>query len=810
MKKIKLLNKVFLAGFLSIACSFSLVQAQGLYSQNNSSGISQSQQNMSGIQNSLDQSNVDAAQTQNQYQKVQQSSQQDTSSQNSPVEQIFSYDSDLSLKQVGYDFFSNSVAQGFGKYDGNYKLNIGEKINVYFWGDSVDMLSMAGSSMLSPLVNSQVDTKGNLFVPGVGMVRAEGRSISDVEREVQSMASQKFTNAKVRITVADGTEFPVFVYGYVNKPGKVTISTNSSVIEALAAAGGVKKNGTLRNIAYKSSSGTSQKVDLYGVIFKGKDTGLRLQPNDTIYVNKLGSVVALKNGVEIPGIYEVNPSESISELINYAGGLLPSTDKSVVNLKAYRDGQRVSSDVNYEALKKTKLANGDILEFNSLYGVAENVVSLQGNVKHPRTFEYRKGMKLADVLKNKNELLNETFVHQAVITRVSSVDGKHLTSIPVSLEEFFNGGVNPLLQPQDKITVFQSTSGDFIDVYGCINKPKRVPYNEKLTLKDVMTDMEFIKSSNSEQNVRNVNTISSNNTLIPAYDVAVEITNGQTEKTLYLYDVLIQNDGIDIVINPGDKIFFRPLREDEVVKKVKVSGFVNRPGVYSFVDGKKLSDMLYNAGGLARDADLRGIVYKRSNLIQKGNEMMTVKNANDVKLLAGMMANDQHAKDETIKSRQATLDEIQDENKSLTSKAVGRISLNIKTNDIRKIDNNDNIEVQDGDEIYIPKFSNHIMVMGEVYNEASFLYKKEAKASYYINLVGGYTPNARKTKVYRIDVTGKAHRVHMLVANKVEPGDTIIVPRKIAGNDWITPLAGTLQSLASVLVSVFVVTKIHN
>lgn len=851
MRKINLFNKIFMAGFFCFVFGVSLVQAQDFYSQNNG----QMQNNTNSQANSFNRTNftgqsysnsftqpqqqyqsaeqyqptaksqsaskyqpvvknqsMDQSQSTSPYQQESQMQQQSSLIQKSLVEQIFSYDSDLGLKQVGYDIFSTAASQGFGKYDGNYKLNIGEKVNVYFWGDSVDMLSMAGSSMLSPIVNTQVDTKGNVFVPGVGVVKAEGRSVSDVEREIQSMASQKFANAKTRITVADGTEFPVFIYGYVNKPGRVTIGTNSSVIEALAAAGGVKRNGTLRNITYKSASGGSQKVDLYGIIFNGKDNGLRLQPNDVIYVNRLGSVVALKNGVETPGIYEVNPSESVSQLINYAGGLLPSTDKSLVNVKAYKNGQRVSTDVNYDALKKTKLANGDILEFHNLYGVAENVVSLEGNVKHPGIFEYKKGMKLSDVLKNRNELLDETFVHQAVINRVASVDGKHITSIPVSLDEFFNGGNNPLLQPKDKITVFNSTNGEFIQVYGCINKPKRVPFNENLTLKDLMTDLQFIKSADSEENVHNVSMISNNKVLIPAYDIAVEITNDNTntEQTLYLYDVLIQNDGIDLTINPGDKIFFRPLREDEIVKKIKVSGFVNRPGVYSFVDGKKLSDMLQIAGGLAKEADLRGIVYRRMNLTQKGNEMVTMKNANDAKLLSGMMANDQHAKEDTTKQRGALLDEIQnDKSKVFTSKAVGRISLNIKTNDIRKIDNADNIEVQDGDEIYVPKFSNHIMVMGEVYNEASFLYKKDSKASYYINLVGGYTPNARKTKVYRVDVTGKAHRVHVLVANKVEPGDTIIVPMKIAGNDWITPLAGTLQSIASLLTSVFVVMNIN-
>lgn len=725
----------------------------------------------------------------------------------SAIESLFSSDiTNSNLRQIGYDFFSSVTPQGFGKYDGSYKLNIGEKVNVYFWGDSVDMISLSGSALLSPLTKSQIDAKGNLFVPGVGMVKADGQSISEVEKNIQSMASKKFTNVKTKITVADSTEFVVFVYGYVNKPGKVSIGNNSSIIEALAAAGGVNKNGSLRTITYKSN-GKNKNVDLYELIFEGKDSGVRLSPNDIIYVNSIGSVVAVKNGVKIPGIYEVKQGESISSVIKYAGGLLPSTDKSVVNVKLYKNGERVSKDVSAAAFKTSALETGDILEFRNVFGKAEDFVTIEGNIKHPGTLQYKKGMRLSDVLKNKNELQDETFVHQAVIKRIAG-DSKQVVSIPVSLEEFFNGGINPELKPQDTISVYKNTNGEFVEVYGCINRPKQVPFQENLTLKAVMADLTFMAST-PEKNIHNVNTISNNNHLISADDVAVEIVNGPTLRTLYLYDIFVQNDAINIRINKGDKVFFRPLRDDEIVKTVKVSGYVNNPGVYKFVEGKKLTDMVSEAGGLSKDADLRGIVYKRMSLSRTGNENVKRKNEQDKKLIEGMMANDTNATKDDIQARLATLQAIEEEStESSSDRNFARISLNIKNNNLNAIQDNENIEIQDGDEIYIPKYSNHVMVIGEVYNETSFVYKKNAKASYYIHLVGGYTPNARRTKIYKVGVNGRAKRLNLRASNPVEPGDTIIVPRKVRGNDWIQPLASTIQSIAGILVSVFVVTKI--
>ena len=431
----------------------------------------------------------------------------------SPIEKIFSSDinkmqagsSDVNaviLKQIGYDFFQNVSTSGMGKYDGTYKLNIGEKVKVYLWGDSVDVLSINGSSLISPVADAQVDSKGNLFVPGIGETKADGYSVADVEKSLQTMASRKFSNIKVRISVSDQSDFAVFVYGYVNKPGKVTVGHNSSIIEALAAAGGVNKSGSLRNITYTSSSGQKQKVDLYETIFRGKDSNIRLRPNDRIFVGNIGSVIAIKNGVKIPGIYELSPSENIWNILSYAGGLLPSTDKNVLNIRTYNSqtGERISKDINKDAFASTKLSNGDIVEFRELYGKAENFITLEGNVKQPAIFEYKEGMKLSDILKDKNDLQEETFIYQAVIKRIDG-DGQQVKVIPVSLEDFFNGGNNPSLEPRDVITVYKSTNTNFIEVYGCIDRPKQIPYSSSFQ----QTLMQTSKMSTTTKNYRQKN-----------------------------------------------------------------------------------------------------------------------------------------------------------------------------------------------------------------------------------------------------------------------------------------------------------------
>lgn len=745
----------------------------------------------------------------------------------SPIEEIFNpnyldMEQDKILRQVGYDLFTAPAGlkgNTVGKFNANYKLSVGEKVNLYLYGDSVDVMAISGSSLLSPMVSSQVDSNGNIFVQGIGVVTAENKTIGEVETQINKLANKKYKNLKVKMNVASGQEFSVFVYGQVNKPGKVYVGNNSSLIDALSAAGGVKNTGSLRKISYTSGK-KSQEVDLYKTIFSGIDEDIILKPNDKIFITGIGSVAAIKNGVSLPGIYEIKDGESLEQLISYAGGILPSTQEKEVVLTTFdKDSQeRQAKTIAWKGISKTKLINGDSIEFKTLYNIAENVVILQGNVKHPATFAYKPDMRLSDVLKSKKELLEETFTTQAVIRRIKS-DENEVETIPVFLKEFFAGLNDPLLQPRDVINVYKNTSSDFIEVYGCISNPKQLVYKENLRLDAVLVDTQFVETKLVEnevdvayKDVEGTKVLEGGATkktdVIPAENVAVEIISENDEvKIYYLYDILVNSNTIkSIKLEPGDKVFFRPLRDTEMIKNVRISGFVKNPRTYRFVDGKKLIDVINESGGLTKDADLRGIVYIRKNLQMKQVDLAKKNNEKDIKLLEGRIAGGFKQASQDIEAKTNMINMLKLDQLNLSDKYSGQISLNIKSNDLSKIKDSDNIEVQDGDEIYIPRMSKHVSVIGEVYNEQAFVYQKDMNAGDYIREVGGYTPNANKFRLYKVGVNGRAEKIGK--HSKVAAGDTIVVPRKIAGNDWITPVCETLRGLASIISTAFIVTKI--
>lgn len=745
----------------------------------------------------------------------------------SPIEKLFnnsdSAKADKIIRQVGYDIFSSSGGQGqsAGKFGNSYKLNVGEKVNVYLYGDSVDIMAISGANLLNPMTKTEVDSKGDIFIQGIGVVKAENRTLGEVENSINSLAAQKYKSLKVKLTVSTGNEFSVFVYGQVNRPGKVVIGNNSTIIDALGAAGGVKKTGTLRNIQYTTGSKV-KSVDLYKAIFMGNDNNIVLRANDKIFVDSIGKVVAFKNGVSTPGIYEVANNENLEQLIKYAGGLLPVTQTTSVTMTRLdnKTNERVAMNLSWANAKTTVLQSGDTVEFRKLYNEVENVVTIQGNIKHPATFAYKEGMRLSDILRSEYELLEETFINQAVIRRVSGQDNQ-ITTIPVFLQEFFSGMNDPVLQPRDIISVYKNTNSQFVDVYGCINMPKHLTYKPNMTLKDVLTDIQFIESDMAQNHESAVNykhepqqgevrlnaTTQNANRLIPTENVAVEITSPSGDTQLYyLYDIMINSDRIkNIVINPEDKIFFRTLRGNEVMKTVKISGFVKHPGVYSFVEGKRLTDIIETAGGLTSDAELRGIVFTRASLRNKQIDIALKNNDKDIELLKGRVAGGFKQDKDDKQTKLDLINILENSEEEIVKNYTGQISLNIEKNDIKSISNADNLFVQDGDDIYIPRISNHVTVMGEVYNEQAFVYKKGTKAKYYIKKVGGYTPNANKFRTYKVSVNGRAKKIGKNA--KIEPGDTIIVPRKIAGNDWIAPVCSALQGFGSLFVMIFGISK---
>ena len=776
----------------------------------------------------------------------------------SNIEKIF-YNPDKPdyLKQFGYEIFTNkSVLTDSSKTSKDYKLNIGDRLDIYFWGDSIDMINLSGSELIKNSNDVQVDKEGNLFIQGVGIIPAKGRTIFSIEKFIMAGVSSKFDSIKVKAVVADSGKFPVIITGNVKYPGTVFVNTRSTILDALNFAGGIQKNGSLREVIYINSKTKKRKsVDLYALILNGNYNQITFGEGDLIFVKPVGKVAAVDNGVKNPGIYEFKNNETLKDIVNFASGFLPNINQKLMQIEGFDlvSGGKKIYDVKYSDLAQLKLKDGDFLQFKNLYDQPENFVNISGNIKNPGRFQYKKGLKLADVLKSKDELLSGTFTDQAVIERVFGIS-KEIVSIPVSLIDFFNGYTNPELMPQDQIKIFPSTSMETICVSGCILNPGIIPYNENMTLKNVLASVRFTVNSSNFENVSNtdkkideiqiknivaeitgknnqniINTAENvdNNSQSTAsavenasnnqYNISIaenSLNNKEITKVVYLYDLLVQNNKTqDLILQAGNRILFRELKPNENLETVQILGHVNTPGIYKYSDNLKLKDVINMAGGVNNNGYLKGIIFLRKSVLDTQKQILDdyiLKQQESLSdKLTKLEISDQKQINVNVQSYIKNQMNLLEMLKEKAQKGYGRISLNINSNDVNNLSEDENLDIQPGDEIFVPLLSKYIMVLGEIMNQTAINYDKNKTVKDYINNVGGFTEYSHKNAIYIVKAGGMAERVKFASRKKLEPGDTILVPRKEQLQiDWTQVFKDFIEVAARVLSSVYVITKI--
>ncbi|MGD9580892.1 MAG: SLBB domain-containing protein, partial [Vampirovibrionia bacterium] len=498
--------------------------------------------------------------------------------------------------------------------------------------------------------------------------------------------------------------------------------------------------------------------------------------------------------------YEFKSGESLAELVKYAGGLLPSVDKNSLQVEGFdqKSNQKEIKSVSYSGLNTIKPHDGDMLKFKSVYKIAENIVTIQGNIKHPGSFQYKDGMHLSDIITNKDELLNRTFTDQAVINRVVGSD-KNIISIPVSLNDFFNGLTDPELKVQDIIKVYASTEMSMIDVAGAVDNPGLIPYKKNMTLADILSVVKLRANSNDIV-VEISNNDISNDLLTYSPDVimsrgvednpengseALEATVTKTEKltTVYFYEYLTKERKVDLIeLKPNDKLLFRMVTNDEALRTVKILGYVNNPGVFQIKKGMVISDLIAEAGGLAPNAYLKGMVFLRDTVNSDQLKAMNISSLDlqDEIITKALEAQSFMAQGENNITNFLSIQKgLIDIMKQKAEQKFGRIIIDVADNSVNSLTGYNNLELQDGDEVIIPQSPNYVMVIGEVYNQSAVVFAPDRIADFYLHQVGGMTPRARKNNTFVLKANGSVIKGKDLKTIVLDPGDSIIVPRKI-------------------------------
>jgi protein involved in polysaccharide export with SLBB domain len=704
---------------------------------------------------------------------------------------------DRELKQFGYDFFENGTG-GFtpdnqAPVGPDYVVGPGDTFVVSIWGN------IDGSYEVS------VDRSGNIVLPKVGAIHLWGQTFAEAKETIHRQVAKYFTNFQLNVTLGALRSIQVYIVGEVNAPGSYTVSSLSTVLSALVAAGGPAKTGSLRNVQLVRGGEVAANVDFYDFFLNGdRSRDARLQSGDTIHVPVVGSLVGLAGDLRHPAVFELKDGETLQDALQMAGGVISTAYLKRVQVeRVVAHQKKMALDLDLSHLGEQSEANTFALQDRDLVKVAPispasaSYVVLEGYAARPGRYQFVSGMRLADLITPYDNLLPETFRGMAEILRLQppSYQPEKLT---IELGKALSGDLqqNIPLQEFDEVRLFSREEMEElpqVEVVGAVLNPGSFRLYKNMTIRDLVVAAGNVKRS--------------------AYLGEAELTryipDGMETRTervsIDLDKALVGNPDENIFLQPYDHLVVRVIPDLNKRPTVEVKGKVLFPGTYTIVKGETLSSVLTRAGGFVDGAYLRGALFFRESAkeiqaerLEKlifEQEQEASRAAADI--ATGALSPEEAKSAQTIlASRKAIIDKLKQ------VPVTGRMVVHLAPLDTFP-GSKDDFEVMDDDSITIPENPRSVAVIGQVYNPISLAYQPGKSVSYYISKVGGTTENANTDQIFIVRADGTVYSKqqagtgvewdsenHRWVfggfnVTDLFPGDTVLVPEKIKKTDLL-------------------------
>jgi protein involved in polysaccharide export with SLBB domain len=625
-----------------------------------------------------------------------------------------------SLPIYGLSLFEN-VPSTFAPVDrvpvtADYVIGPGDELLIRAWGQ-IDLN-----------VHTRVDRNGSIFVPKVGNLNVAGLKYAQVEEFLKSHIGRIYQNFDLNVSMGELRSIDVFVVGQARRPGRYTVSSLSTLANAIFASGGPSPTGSMRHIQLKRGPTIVTDFDLYDLLLNGdKSKDVILLPEDVIYVAPIGPLIAMGGQVNVPSIYELKGGTDLAEALRLAGGLSTTASGGKVFVEHIKD--RRMHSVEQVSLDAAGLAHpiqdGDVVNVTLVSPRFENSVTLRGNVAQPGRYPWHEGMRISDLIPNREFL----------ITR-----------------EYWKQQNAVALQAQENNGRVSSTT----------NEVRR-------NAPEINWDYAVVQRMSPQ-------------------DLSTQLLPFNLGKA-----ILSNDDASNLALQPGDivTVFSQAdlrVPENKQTKLVRLDGEFEAAGIYRAQPGQRLRDLVMQAGGLTPSAYLYGAEFTRESARveqQERLDMMIAQTEQQVARQAAQMAQNARTSDEVtaaravLEAQRASLDKLRQ------LRADGRIVLNLHPND-QAVDTIPDITIEDGDQFFVPSRPIVVNVVGDVYNQGSFLQQPGKTVSTYLRNAGGPTRDADKGRIFVVRANGavvsKDAASHFwsggFESMVLMPGDSIVVPEQ--------------------------------
>jgi polysaccharide biosynthesis/export protein len=471
-----------------------------------------------------------------------------------------------------------------------YVVGPGDGLTISIWGG------------VSQRMLRVVDRAGRVNLPEVGPVLVSGHTLGDVQTTVQQLLRTQFRDISADVSLSRLRTVRVYVVGEVIQPGAYDISSLSTPLNALYAAGGITPRGSMRALKHFRGKQLVEEVDAYSLLLHGVQGELaHLENGDTLLVPPVGPQVTIDGMVRRPAIYELTGESNLADVLELAGGILPAAALKhieVQRLEAHEKRTMLSvevSETNAAAITKQladfKIQDGDQIHLFPIAPYNESAVYLQGHVQRPGRYSFRDGMKLADLVASYNDLLPEPARHYAEIIRLKPPDYRPTVEsfdLAAALE---NPAAAPSLNSHDTIRIFSRYDFEpapWVWVGGEVRSPGKYNTSGQVHLRDAL----YLAGG-------------------PAPNASLDsaqLFRTQTDGKMQIFNINLRealngNPMDNLLLEPRDRLLIQKNLASVEPATVDIRGEVARPGRYPLGAGMSVQDLLSVAGGLKRSAD---------------------------------------------------------------------------------------------------------------------------------------------------------------------------------------------------------------
>jgi polysaccharide biosynthesis/export protein len=665
-----------------------------------------------------------------------------------------------------------------GPVDANYRLGPGDRLVLILTGD------------VSQAYTLDVTREGFVVVPQAGQIYVNNLTLGQLEDILYTRLGRVYSGvrrgpgATTRFSISPARlrSNQIFVVGDVITPGSFRISSAGTALTALYAALGPSDNGSLRNIQIKRAGKLVDVLDIYDYLINGDAShDVRLLSGDVVFAPVHSTRVRVVGEVVRPATYELKSGETLADAIRFAGGFTPTAARTRVQieriqapaLRAEGGRDRTTIDVASNALIEgtgpaVALLPGDVVRVFKVTDRVRNRISIGGNVWQPGSFGLTPGMTVSQALHAAGGLKPDAYLGQVLVSRLNS-DSTRL-QLHATLADTTGRVIGDFpLREDDQIRVFSVSEfrpERYVAITGAVRNSGQVPYREGMTVRDLVlqaggleqsADLQAAEIARLPADRRNGATAT---TFRVPLDSSYIFERGPDGKYFGPPGLPAASGSMpEVVLRPYDNILIFRQPNWELQRTAVVSGEVRYPGTYSLkTKTEKISDLIQRAGGLTPEAYADGVTFFR-------------------------------AKDK-----------------------VGRIGVALPEI-LRSPTSRDNLQLQDGDSIFIPRFNAVVNVKGAVNSPVAVTYVPGRPLEYYVSAAGGITRKGDLRYAYVTQPNGKVEATSGKFIFKSDPrprpGSTVYVPEKDPNErrtDYIATI-GTIAQIAASFVAIAIALK---